>query len=135
MQRYNKIILALAAFGVLLSVYLLAQQYYRPAFRPCTVNSTINCDAIIDGPVAKTFGLPTPLYGLIGYVAIAYFSLKKQSKAIVGFATGGLVFCLSIAYVELAQLHVVCPVCILCQLTMIGIFTLSIFQIKKGVTE
>lgn len=126
MKSYYKAIAALAVFGILLALYLLYEQATTPAFRPCTVNATINCDAVIDGPVAKTLGIPTPLYGLVGYIAILFFALKKRAKTVLGFAVGGLAFCLYIAYIELVQLHVVCPVCILCQLTMISIFTLSI---------
>src|SRR3989344_255344 len=86
----------LAIIGLLLSVYLLWQQFFRPAFQPCTINSFINCDAVISGPVAKTFGITTPL------------------------------FCLGIGYIELVQLRVICPICIGCQVIMIIIFALAI---------
>src|SRR3989344_2354288 len=83
MRHHTKIYLfikILASIGVLLSVYLLWQQFFRPEFQPCYINSFINCDAIISGPVARTFGIPTPLYGLIGYLVILYahFLEKKD---------------------------------------------------------
>ncbi len=131
MKSYYKLIAALAIFGIVLAMYLMYEQITTPAFRPCTVNATINCDAVIDGPVAKTFGIPTPLYGLVGYIAILFFAFRKNARAILGFATGGLAFCLYIAYIELVQLHVVCPVCILCQLTMISVFSLSIVTVRS----
>src|SRR3989339_378428 len=124
-MKTHRIITWLGRFGILLAVYLLFEQVTQPTFRPCTINATVNCDAIIDGPVARTLGIPTPLFGLVGYIAIVYFALKKRLKEVFWFATGGLAFCLYIAYIELVQLRVICPVCILCQLTMISIFTLS----------
>lgn len=121
----------LAVIGVILSVYLLWEQMTQSTFRPCNINSTINCDAIISGAVAKTFGIPTPLYGLIGYIVIFFAATMKKAKLLLAMASFGLVFCLSIAYIELVQLKVICPICIACQLIMITIFTLSIIVIKS----
>ncbi len=130
-EKIYQIIKALAVIGVLLSVYLLWQQMFRPAFQPCYVNSLVNCDAVISGPVAKTLGIPTPLYGLIGYIVILFAAFKKNHKLVLGMATFGLAFCLYLAYVELFQLHVVCPVCISCQVVMISIFGLSAYLYKR----
>lgn len=121
----------LSAIGVLLAVYLLWQQIYQPAFRPCTINATINCDAIISGAVSKTFGIPTPLFGLVGYIVIFTAASLKKKNLLLGTATFGLIFCLWIAYKELFQLHVICPVCIGCQLIIISIFTLAI-RVRKS---
>ncbi len=124
----SKLILVLkilACIGLALSIYLLSQQIFKPEFRPCTINATINCDAVIDGPVAKTLGIPTPLYGLIGYLFILYGAFKKNKKLIMGMTTFGLAFCAYIGYVELIQLKVICPVCIGCQIVMLLSFILA----------
>jgi uncharacterized membrane protein len=121
-----KIITILSLFGILLAMYLLWEQLPTTTIRPCTINSVINCDAVIDGPVSKTLGIATPLYGLIGYIIIAYAAVKRLPKVIFGVSLFGLLFCLRIAYIELAILKVICPVCILCQLIMISIFILSL---------
>lgn len=126
MKNTYTIIKILSFIGILLSVYLLWQQFFRPAFQPCYVNSFINCDAVISGPVANTFGIPTPLYGLVGYILITTAAYLHKKKLLVGTATFGLIFCLSIAYIELVQLKVICPVCISCQIIMIAVFALGI---------
>ena len=120
-----KYIQYLAAAGILLAVYLLWQQLFQPAFKPCSSNANINCDAIISGGVAKTFGISTPLIGLIGYIVIFVSSILKQKRVVLAMAGFGLAFCLSIAYIELFQLKVICPVCIACQLIMTTIFILA----------
>lgn len=117
---------ALAVIGIVLAVYLLFEQITHSPFQPCNINATVNCDAIIKGAVSKTFGIPTPLIGLTGYIVILISAILKKSKIILGMAAFGLIFCLSIAYIELFRLHVVCPVCILCQLDMITVFALSL---------
>lgn len=130
-QTLFQVIKYLAIFGVLLAVYLLYEQATKPSWTPCYVNSVVNCDAIIKGQVAKTFGIPTPLIGLTGYVIIFFATLKRQAKLTLGMATFGLAFCAYIGYIELIILKTVCPVCIMCQLTMISVFTLSLLVNKK----
>jgi uncharacterized membrane protein len=130
----NKIfsyIKVLALAGVLVAVYLLWEQIFHPSLQFCNINSTVNCDAIISGKVSRTLGLPTPLYGLIGYVVIFLSSIFQRKKLLLGTATFGLLFCFWIAYQELFLLHVICPACILCQLLMIAIFILA-FVVDRG---
>lgn len=116
----------LSIIGVILAVYLLVEQITQPSFRPCNINATINCDAIISGAVSKTLGIPTPLYGLIGYIVIFISAVLKKKKMLLGMAIFGLAFCLWIAYKELVELRVICPVCIACQLIMVSVFALSL---------
>ena len=133
-RTHNKIYTAikfLAAFGILLAVYLLWEQLFHPAFQPCRVNAVVNCDAIISGAVAKTLGIPTPIYGLTGYIIILFAAFRRNSKLILGMATFGLAFCLWIAYQELFLLRTICPVCIMCQVTMISVFTLAVILNRK----
>ena len=112
--------------GIFLALYLLWEQLFHPSFQPCNINSVVNCNPTINGPLAKTLGIPTPLIGLAGYVFILIGAFKKNAKLILGVAIFGLVFCLYIAFRELIGLHVVCPVCVACQLDMITVFILGI---------
>lgn len=125
-NKLYKWIKILSVLGIVLAIYLLFEQITQSPFRPCNINSVVNCNAIISGEVAKTFGLPTPLYGLIGYILIFIAVTFKKNKTILGVASFGLLFCLWIAYKELFLLHVVCPVCIICQATMISVFSMAV---------
>lgn len=110
----------IAVAGIGLALYLLWQQMFSPAWQPCSISATVNCDAIVKGPVAYTLGIPTPLYGLVGYIVILIASMKKWRRVLLGTAIFGLVFCLRIFFIEIFQLRVICPVCIGCQVLMIG---------------
>lgn len=123
LYSYTKV---LAIIGIFLSVYLLWQQIFKPAFQPCTISATVNCDAIITGSVSKTLGIPTPLYGLIGYIMILVSSMFYYRRLLLGMALFGMVFCLWIAYQELFLLNVICPVCIGCQVIMIAVFIFAL---------
>ena len=120
----------LAGLGLSLSIYLLWQKLFHPDVQPCNINNWINCDAVISGPVANTLRIPTPLYGLIGYIVIFFAAIFKKTRLMLGMAGFGLVFCLYIAYQELFLLRVICPVCIGCQIVMIAVFILSIKLLK-----
>jgi len=122
----------LAAFGVLLAVYLIWQQSTDTTFKPCNINATVNCDAIVSGEVSKVFGIPTPAIGLTGYLVILLGAFLKKPRLILPMAAFGLVFCLWIAYRELFELKVICPVCIACQLVMIAVFSLGVALFRKA---
>jgi uncharacterized membrane protein len=121
----------LAGIGILLAIFLLWEQFFHPSFQPCNINATVNCDAVISGVVSKTLGIPTPLIGLVGYIVILLAAFKKNAKLVLGMAAFGLAFCLYIAYRELFQLHVICPVCIACQLDMITVFILGALMVFR----
>lgn len=114
-----------ATIGIVLSTYLLYSYFTRPDFQPCSINATINCDAVIKGEVSTTFGIPTALYGFVGYMAILLAAIFKKKKVLLGFATFGMLFCLRITYIEVVILKVLCPICIACQLVMLAVFSLG----------
>jgi uncharacterized membrane protein len=121
----------LAVIGIGLALYLLWQRFFQPEFKPCNINATVNCDAVITGEVANTLGIPTPLIGLIGYFIILFAAFKKNSKLVLGMASFGLLFCLYIGYREVFELRVICPVCLLCLLDMTTVFVLSVLLNRK----
>jgi len=127
MSKVYYYIKVLSLIGIILAIYLLFEQITKPAISPCTINNTINCNAIISGSVSKTLSIPTPLYGLIGYIVILFAAFKKSNKLILGMSAFGLIFCLRIAFIEIFTLHVICPVCIGCQVIMIAVFCLALY--------
>ncbi len=133
-EKYFGWVKILAVIGIGLALFLLWERYFKPSFQPCNINSTVNCNAVIWGEVSNTLGIPTPLIGLVGYIVILFAAFKKNAKLVLGMSAFGLAFCLYIAYRELFQLHVVCPVCILCQLDMITVFVLGIILTRKKIT-
>lgn len=130
-QKLYLAVRILSVIGVLLAVYLLWEQYTKPLAPPCTINATINCDAIISGAVANTLGIPTPIYGLIGYIVIFLSAVFRQKRWLLAMATFGLIFCAWIGYRELFELRVICPVCVACQLIMLSVFSMAVLLNQK----
>lgn len=121
----------LSLTGIILALYVLWERFFTPAFQPCNVNSFITCSAIVSGPVSITLGLPTALYGLTGYVIILSAAILRKKRLFFVTAVLGLLFCLWIGYQEFFLLHVICPVCLLCELDMLLLFVLGVFLQKK----
>lgn len=126
MEKTYRFVTILSIIGLMLGLYLISQQFQNPLTTPCSISETINCDAVISGPVSKTLGIPTPLIGIVGYALILFGSIKKLPKLMLGMTTFGLAFCGWLGYVELFQLHVICPVCIGCQVIMLSVFLASV---------
>lgn len=116
----------LSVIGIVLASYLFYEYVFHPPFQPCSINSVINCDAVTKGAVSKTLGIPTALYGLVGYVSILLLSFTKKMKLLLGMATFGMLFCLRITIIELFVIHTYCPVCLTCQLDMLLLFFIAI---------
>lgn len=129
-MRFWHWILALALVGILLSSYLLFEQWRNdPLSAKCYVNATVNCTAIISGEVAHVLGIPTPLYGLAGYLLIALAAWRRRLGLLFPVALFGLIFCLSIGYIEVFKLGAYCIVCFACQTVMIAVFVLALWLI------
>lgn len=129
--KYTKFIRFLSVFGIGLASYLYINYLTQPVVRICTISSRVNCDAVISGEVSTTLGVPTSLYGLIGYVAILIFSLLNKKKWVFGVSLFGTLFCLRITFIEVFILKVYCPVCALCQLDMLALLILSFYNMRQ----
>lgn len=126
-----KIITLLAIFGIGLALYLLYESF-APAHKSlCYINSTINCEASTKGPLSTLFGIPTPLYGLVGFIFILLGVKQKWPKLITGMAAFGTLFCLRINILEIIWLNAYCPVCLTCQFVMISLLVLGLMQWKQ----
>ena len=130
-SKYFKIAKILAGLGIGLALYLYVNYITQPVYRLCTISDTINCDAVISGEVSKTLGMPTALYGLIGYTVILVAAFLGKKKLMLGTAIFGTLFCLRITYIEIFQINVICPVCLLCQIDMLALLVVSVLAIKK----
>ena len=121
----------LAAVGIGLALYLFVNYLTQPAYRLCTISAKINCDAVISGEVSQILGIPTALYGLIGYTVILVAAFLGKKKLMLGTAIFGTLFCFRITYIEIFRIGVICPVCLLCQINMLALLVVSYIAVKK----
>ncbi len=127
-----KTIQILSVIGIFLASYLFYNYlaYNVFSFKPlevCYINSTINCDASTRGTISTFVGIPVALYGLVGYFVILFSALTKRKKLSLAMTAFGFFFCLRISILELFVIHVICPVCVGCQIIMLLVFLLSLY--------
>lgn len=121
-----KTITILSILGILLALFLYYEYLFQPAFRPCSVNATVNCDAVISGPIKTFLGVPVSLIGLLGYIVIFFAALFKKSSVVLGTVVFGMLFCIRLIFLEVFVIHVICPVCISCFIVMTAILILAL---------
>lgn len=121
----------LASIGIGLALYLFVNYLTQPAYRLCTISAKVNCDAVISGEVSQTLGIPTALYGLVGYTVILVAAFLGKKKLMLGTAIFGVLFCIRLIYIEIFRIGVICPVCILCFIDMVSLLTVSYLLVKK----
>ena len=121
-----KVLIILSIFGIFLATYLFYNFLTKPLHESCYINSAMNCNAITKGSLSTLFGVPVSLVGLIGYIVILLSSIFKKKKTVFGMSAFGMAFCLYITFQEVFFLHVFCPVCLACQLTMLVVFLVAL---------
>ncbi len=131
LSKYVTVVKMLAAVGIGLALYLYVSYITQPVATICTISDRVNCDAVISGEVSTTLGIPTALYGLVGYVVILAAAFLNKKKLMFGMSLFGTLFCLRVTFIEVLQLRVYCPVCALCQLDMIALLVFSLLVLKK----
>ncbi len=130
-----KLNIVLSLIGITLASYIIYVQVFNPPTTICYVNAIINCNAVFFGETSKVLGIPTPYYGLAGYIVILFSSLFKKSAVSFGAATFGFLFCLRLILIEIFHLGEYCPICMLCQTLMISIMVSSFLLMRSNKTS
>lgn len=108
-----------AGLGLLASIYAGVETVYAPLQSSCNVSSFFSCGAVDTSGKTTTLGIPDAAIGIAGFILILIVAvLAEQHRrdlrylyALVFFTTGGVGFASYFAYVELAQIRALCPVC------------------------
>lgn len=136
-KRLKQIVIALAIFGLLVSVYMTVYSF--------TANDNMcigskDCSIVNASRYSKINGIPVALIGVAGYAAlIGLHWLERRndffeangSMIFFGISLVGFLFTLWLVYVEIALIKAFCPFCIASQVTMTIIFILSVVRVVR----
>lgn len=104
------VVLTLVGTGI--ATYL-TYVHYRGLSPICAIDD--GCEKVQSSRYAKVAGVPVPLLGLIGYVAIlaSLFVRGEWARlATAGMAIGGFAFSVYLTSLELFQIHAICQWCV-----------------------
>jgi uncharacterized membrane protein len=123
-------LLVLAGIGIILTSYLTWTEWRGALVKGCTVGSS--CDLVLSSSWARLLGVPTSLWGLLGYATLAATAFTKRAHAhwrrawIIAFF--GLAYSVYLTTVSLTIIHATCPYCLTSLTLMTAIFVLVTLQ-------
>jgi uncharacterized membrane protein len=124
---------SLAAAGVALSLFLEwmhVQAYAHPtADSFCAIGARVDCTSVALSRHSVLFGLPVPLLGALGFVAIGVAAWLRSRLLWLLAAVGALVSLLLLA----AELFAIGAVCLLCEAAHVLSFLLAVlaFRVRR----
>ena len=138
----NRFIFILSIAGVVMAVYVL-QSFIRQSGIICLTGS--GCEMVRKSPISYPFGIPVPVFGLVGYAGLTILSFLKTikqstinnqqlTKIMLGIAIFGISFVTWFTYMELFVIKGICMWCAISAVNMYIIFGLLMFS-KKQVTD
>jgi uncharacterized membrane protein/glutaredoxin len=121
---------ALSSLGVVLTAYLTWTAFAGAAVQGCSAGS--GCDVVLNSRWSTLLGLPTSLWGLLGYAALAGIAFVRRADLHWSYAWSvaffGVLYSLYLTVVSLTILDSACPYCLTSLGLMAAILALIVLQ-------
>jgi len=130
-RALHRALLLLALVGIGIAGYLTYVHYNKLA-PICAVGH--GCEKVQNSEWAKVGGVPVPVIGLVGYVAILASLLVRGELArlaTAGMAYIGVSFSAYLTYRELFSIHAICQWCVGSAVTMTLIAVLATLHVLR----
>jgi uncharacterized membrane protein len=119
MEKLSAAYLVVAAAGIGLAVYV-TNEYLTQSFNSCNINAVFSCGGVYQSGYTSLFGIPFYLMGLVWFpVAFTLGLLTSRlgkrpvnSEILLPILMVGNIFTAYLWYLELAVIHIVCPLCV-----------------------
>ena len=133
MERLTGAYLITAAIGIGLAIYMTIE-YLTLNFNSCNINQFLSCGGVYQSGYTSLFGIPFYLMGLVWFPAVFAIGLASSgmasrpvnSELLLPLLMVGNVFTIYLWYLELAVIHIVCPLCVSLYVVNYGL-TLIVF--------
>ncbi len=131
----NRIIFLLAIIGMCVAAYVA----YTWLTKSPIVCISGGCEIVRKNELAWPFGIPFPLFGLVGYAFIAFMSFLKTvreksektiNKIIFGFTCFGVGLVSYFTFLETYIIKGYCMWCVISTIIMLILFFLALKQLK-----
>jgi uncharacterized membrane protein/glutaredoxin len=123
-------LVALAMVGMLLTAYLTWAKFSGGAVQGCAVGG--GCEIVLTSRWATLLGVPTSLWGFVGYAALAAIAFERRADRQWSWAwtvaLAGVCYSVYLTVVSLTILNSACPYCFTSLALMTSILALVIAQ-------
>jgi uncharacterized membrane protein len=108
-----------AVFGLIVAIYAGLETLDTSLRSSCTISSFFSCSAVDSSGHTTTLGIPDAAIGIAGFIVILIVAGLAERRtadlrslyALLFVTTAGVAVASYFAYVELAIIHALCPVC------------------------
>lgn len=116
----RSVIYLAGGLGVIVSIYTYLETVQASLQKYCTINSYVSCGAVASSGKTTTLGIPDSFIGIGGFVLVLIVAAIAERRRpellwpqlLFLLATVGVAFSLYFLYVELVEIHALCPVCL-----------------------
>ena len=123
-------LLALSVVGMLLTAYLTWTKFTGGAVQGCSAGG--GCDVVLSSRWATLLGLPTSLWGLLGYASLAATAFVRRADRQWSWAWTvallGVCYSVYLTVVSLTMLQSACPYCLTSLALMSAALALVVLQ-------
>ena len=130
-------LLALSSVGILLTAYLTWTHFSGAAPQGCAAGG--GCDAVLTSRWATLLGLPTSVWGLVGYAALAGVAFMRRADKRWSYAWTvaffGVCYSVYLTAISLTRLQSACPYCLTSLALMSAILALVTWQRPAAVAH
>jgi len=128
--RRAMIVLTLVGIGI---ASYLTYVHYKGLSPICALNQ--GCEKVQSSRYARVAGVPVPLIGLIGYLAIFASLMVRGELARLATAVmtiGGFAFSVYLTSLELFQIHAICQWCVGSAIVMTSLAVLATIRVLRA---
>ena len=130
-RRLHRAMIVLTLVGIGIATYL-TYVHYKGLSPICAINQ--GCEKVQSSRYAKVGGVPVPVIGLVGYLAI-FASLLVRGElarlATAAMAIGGFAFSIYLTFLELFQIHAICQWCVGSATVMTSLAVLATIRVLR----
>jgi len=131
-RTLQRAMIVLTLVGIGIASYL-TYVHYKGLSPICALNQ--GCEKVQSSRYAKVGGVPVPLIGLIGYVAILVSLLIRGELARMASAVmtiGGFAFSVYLTSLELFRIHAICQWCVGSAIVMTSLAVLATIRVLRA---
>ncbi len=129
----HRLLFAFVVAGLALSLYATAETLDPALQSSCTVNAFLSCAAVQQSGLTSLGPVPDWAIGVGGFVLLLALDVillrtyeRRWLLAVLAVSAAGLVVAAVLAYIELALIHALCPVCLGTYVADLGVFLVAI---------
>jgi uncharacterized membrane protein len=119
LERLTDTYLLFSLMGIGIAIYTV-NEYLTQNFTSCNINSQVSCGGVFQSGHTSLLGIPFYVMGLVWFpavFAIGLFTSRLGKKAVnsqilLPVLMVGNVFTAYLWYLELAVIHIICPLCV-----------------------